>query len=112
MLFDRNADGARLDLSPLPSPPRPCPHSAPLFKFRLALPPCGRTRFSRRFQGRTSPSPPTPRAPGIIDVGDMAEVAQITIKPPTEQPTEEQLRAYIAKGDISGDGALDKAECA
>jgi hypothetical protein len=46
-------------------------------------------------------------ADGKIDVEDMAMVAQITTG---EVPTDDQLRAYIAKGDTDGDGALDEKE--
>jgi len=46
-------------------------------------------------------------ADGKITVGDMREVARITTG---ENPTTEQLQAYIAKGDQDGDGMLDEAE--
>jgi hypothetical protein len=46
-------------------------------------------------------------ADGRITVQDMAAVARITTG---EYPTHEQLAAYIAKGDMDGDGALDEQE--
>ena len=46
-------------------------------------------------------------ANGLIDVEDMRSVAFITTG---ERPSEEQLRAYIAKGDRDGDGKLDPDE--
>ena len=46
-------------------------------------------------------------ADGLIDKDDMAIVARLTTG---EHPSEEQLRAYIAKGDLNGDGALDEPE--
>ena len=46
-------------------------------------------------------------ADGLIDAADMRIVAKLTTG---EHPTEEQLRAYIAKGDANGDGALDELE--
>lgn len=46
-------------------------------------------------------------ADGRISVQDMAAVARITTG---EDPTHEQLAAYIAKGDTDGDGTLDEAE--
>ena len=46
-------------------------------------------------------------ADGRITVSDMATVAKITTG---EDPTHEQLAAYIARGDSNGDGALDEEE--
>ena len=46
-------------------------------------------------------------ADGRIGVDDMAAVARITTG---ENPTHEQLVAYIARGDLDGDGALDESE--
>ena len=46
-------------------------------------------------------------ADGLIGVDDMAVVAKITTG---EDPTREQLEAYIARGDLDGDGALDENE--
>ena len=46
-------------------------------------------------------------ADGRIGVDDMAVVARIVSG---ENPTHEQLAAYIARGDLDGDGYLDEAE--
>lgn len=46
-------------------------------------------------------------ADGRISVQDMAIVARMTTG---EDPTHEQLAAYIAKGDTDGDGTLDEEE--
>ena len=46
-------------------------------------------------------------ADGKISVADMATVARITTG---EDPTHEQLAAYIARGDTDGDGTLDEEE--
>ena len=46
-------------------------------------------------------------ADGYITVSDMAVVARVTTG---EDPTHEQLVAYIARGDLDGDGKLDEAE--
>ena len=46
-------------------------------------------------------------ANGLIDLRDMRQVA---FKVTGETPPDEQLLAYIAKGDLDGDGALDEAE--
>ena len=46
-------------------------------------------------------------ADGKIDIGDMRQVARITTG---ETPTRDELVAYIAKGDMDGDGKLDEAE--
>ena len=46
-------------------------------------------------------------ADGKIGVDDMAVVARITTG---EDPTREMLQAYIARGDLDGDGALDEDE--
>ena len=46
-------------------------------------------------------------ADGYIGIGDMAVVARITTG---EDPTHDQLVAYIARGDLDGDGQLDEEE--
>lgn len=46
-------------------------------------------------------------ADGFVSVRDMKAVAFITTG---ERPTEEQLKAYIARGDADGDGQLDEVE--
>jgi hypothetical protein len=46
-------------------------------------------------------------ADGVIDVHDIARVAKITTG---ENPPHEELQAYIARGDLNGDGVLDEAE--
>jgi hypothetical protein len=46
-------------------------------------------------------------ADGLIGVDDMAVVAKITTG---EDPPHEQLVAYIARGDLDGDGALNEEE--
>ena len=46
-------------------------------------------------------------ADGRVDVDDMAVVARLVTG---ENPTREELKAYIAKGDTDGNGALDEEE--
>ena len=46
-------------------------------------------------------------ADGHIGVDDMAVVARLTTG---ENPSVDQLRQYIAKGDLDGDGFLDEEE--
>lgn len=46
-------------------------------------------------------------ADGFIDIGDMSAVAKITTG---ENVPDGDLRAYIARGDLNGDGMLDEPE--